>query len=115
IYTYGRAWKKIVATCIFCIDMAGKGGHSADTSRSARDRDPHERPALRGAAGMEEGMLPNRTLAEYIRQHGPVRAVRVSSAQARGHAKQYSYWGPARYELRLSRDGYVIAVAVERA
>jgi len=60
-------------------------------------------------------MSPNRMLADYIRQHGPVRAVRVSSAQARGRAKQYSYWGAARYELRLARDGYVIAVALERA
>lgn len=54
-------------------------------------------------------------LAHYIRTHGPIATARVSSAQARGRAKKYSYWGVVRYELRLSRDGRPINVALERA
>lgn len=55
------------------------------------------------------------TLVDLIRTHGPIQTVRVSSAQARGAAKRYSYWGVARYEIRLSRDGQPINVALERA
>lgn len=56
-----------------------------------------------------------KTLVDVIRAHGPIPTVRVSSAQARGAAKQYAYWGAARYEIRLSRDGQPINVALERA
>lgn len=58
---------------------------------------------------------PTTILADLIRRHGPIPTVRVSSAQARGVAKQYSYWGAVRYELRLTRDGHVANVALERA
>lgn len=34
-----------------------------------------------------------------------VPVIRVSSAKARGRAKNYSYWGVARYELRLGACG----------
>jgi len=55
------------------------------------------------------------TLADIIRERGPIPTVRVSSAQARGRAKQYSYWGATRYELRLTRDGRVSNHPLERA
>lgn len=54
-------------------------------------------------------------LAHHIRTHGPVPTVRVSSAQASGRAKKYAYWGVVRYELRLSRDGRPLNVALHRA
>jgi len=41
-------------------------------------------------------------LAEYIRAHGPVKTVRVSSVQG---PKKYPYWAPKRYQIELSRDG----------
>lgn len=55
------------------------------------------------------------TLIDLILTHGHIPTVRVSSAQARGRAKRYSYWGAARYEIRLSRDGQPSNVALERA
>lgn len=55
------------------------------------------------------------TLADYVAAHGPIPTVRVSSAQARGAAKKYSYWGAVRYELRLTRDGRVANTPLERA
>lgn len=54
-------------------------------------------------------------LAAVVRQFGVVGSARVSSAQARGNAKKYSYWGAVRYEIRLSKDGRVINMATERA
>jgi len=66
------------------------------------------------AAGLPD-TTPSARLAEHIRAHGPVPAVRVSSAKARGKAKQYAYWGAVRYELRLGSDGAVHACAMERA
>ena len=54
-------------------------------------------------------------LAQYIREHGAIPTVRVSSAQAQGAAKRYAYWGAVRYELRLTRDGHVANTARERA
>lgn len=56
-----------------------------------------------------------KTLVDVIRTHGPIPTVRVSSAQARGAAKRYAYWGAARYEIRLTRDGQPSNVALERA
>lgn len=55
------------------------------------------------------------TLVDLILTHGPIPTVRVSSAQARGRAKLYSYWGATRYEIRLTRDGQPSNVALERA
>lgn len=51
-------------------------------------------------------------LAEHIRQHGPIQAVRVSSAPARGG---WPYYGRARYVLRFRRDGVLTAVATAGA
>jgi hypothetical protein len=55
------------------------------------------------------------TLAAYIRQNGPIATIRVSSAQARGRAKHFAYWGPVRYEIRIGRHGRPTNVALERA
>lgn len=55
-------------------------------------------------------------LKEYIRKNGAIPCVRVSSAQAKGAAKAYAYWGAVRYEARLrKRDGKPTLVALERA
>lgn len=54
-------------------------------------------------------------VARMIAERGPIPCVRVSSAKARGSAKAYRYWGAARYEIRLGRDGAPICVAQERA
>lgn len=54
-------------------------------------------------------------LAHYIRLHGPVGTARVSSAQARGAAKRYAYWGAVRYEIRLTRAGRPANFAIGRA
>jgi hypothetical protein len=52
----------------------------------------------------------------YIRRHGPIPAVSVSSAQARGRARRYPYWGAVRYELRLRKtDDECIVMAQGRA
>lgn len=50
-----------------------------------------------------------------IREGGPLRTVRVSSAQARGAAKHYPYWGAVRYAVKITRAGNLSAVALERA
>lgn len=54
-------------------------------------------------------------LAAYIRNHGPIGTVRVSSAQAKGRASQYSYWGAVRYELRVTQTGKIANMPCERA
>jgi len=55
-------------------------------------------------------------LRDWIKDNGPIKAARVSSAQAQGRAKKYSYWGAVRYEIRLrDKDGEVISVARGRA
>lgn len=55
-------------------------------------------------------------LAAYISEHGPILCVRVSSAQARGKAARYPYWGAVRYRIIVrQRDGKPSAVAEERA
>lgn len=46
---------------------------------------------------------------------GAIPAVRVSSAKARGAAKQYPYWGAARYIITLDRDGLPTCRATECA
>lgn len=55
-------------------------------------------------------------LSVIIAAQGPLPTVRVSSAQARGAAKKYAYWGAARGEIRARRrDGKLTCVSVERA
>lgn len=55
------------------------------------------------------------TLTAMVRDNGPIKTVRVSSAQARGAAKRYAYWGAVRYELRLTKAGTLSHVALNRA
>lgn len=66
-------------------------------------------------ATSDERMACVTVLASLIEAHGSIGAVRCSSAQARGRAKDYAYWGAARYEVRLGVDGYPTCVAQERA
>jgi len=54
-------------------------------------------------------------LTTYLHVHGDIPAVRVSSAQARGAAKNYSYWGAVRYTVTLTKDGAPTLRALERA
>lgn len=55
-------------------------------------------------------------LIALLRELGSIPAVRVSSAQARGAASLYRYWGAARYVIRLRRsDGMPTLVPCERA
>ena len=54
-------------------------------------------------------------LAAVISKHGPITAIRVSSAQASGAAKQYAYWGAVRYRISLAKDGTPCARPLERA
>jgi hypothetical protein len=54
-------------------------------------------------------------LADHIRSFGPIKTVRVSSAQARGFAKRFNYWGAVRYEIRLGWHGQPTNVPLERA
>jgi hypothetical protein len=54
-------------------------------------------------------------LAWHIKQHGPIKTARVSSAQARGAAKQYAYYGVVRYQIQLRADGVPTNVARGRA
>lgn len=50
-----------------------------------------------------------------IKSSLPIKSARVSSAQARGAAKRYAYWGAVRYMIRLTPDGRVVNTACERA
>lgn len=53
---------------------------------------------------------------DVIRNASPLRAVRVSSARARGYARKFSYWGPVRYRVCWSdRHNWPVAIALERA
>lgn len=54
-------------------------------------------------------------LTEVLKVRGMIKTARVSSAQARGAAKRYAYWGAVRYQLRLGKDGMPVNVARERA
>lgn len=58
---------------------------------------------------------PKVKLRKYIEENGPVQAVRVSSAQAKGVAKRYCYWGAVRYEIRVNYYGILSSVAQEKA
>jgi len=56
-----------------------------------------------------------KTLKEIIVTCGPIPTVRMSVAKARGFAKQFKYFGATRYQLRLSVDGKLINMPLERA
>jgi hypothetical protein len=45
----------------------------------------------------------------------PIKCVRVSSAKAKGKAKNYPYWGTAIYEIRPSKEGHVTSVVIQGA
>jgi hypothetical protein len=61
-------------------------------------------------------VLAVQDLHRYLMDGNVVPAVRVSSAQARGRAKRWLYWGAVRYEVRWSpKRGRPTAQAVERA
>lgn len=47
----------------------------------------------------------SKLLVRYLRKHGNIPTVRVSSAQAKGAAKKYAYWGAVRYEIRPTAKG----------
>ena len=55
-------------------------------------------------------------LSSIIQINGEIPCVRVSSAQASGAAKKYSYWGAVRYVIRNRiKDNIPISFAEERA
>lgn len=54
-------------------------------------------------------------LAWHIKKNGTIPTVRVSSAQAKGAAKHYAYWGAVRYEIGVNRAGLPTNRALERA
>lgn len=64
---------------------------------------------------MKEEIGTIETLTKIIQEKGPIKTARISSAKASGKAKLYSYWGVARYEIRLSREGKPINVCVRSA
>lgn len=66
-------------------------------------------------AFVRSGDSIERAVYAAIREAGPVRAARVSSAQAKGRAKGYAYWGAVRYAVKITRDGRLSAVALECA
>jgi hypothetical protein len=54
-------------------------------------------------------------LIEVIQTRGPIKTARVSSAQARGFAKKFAYWGVARYQIALGADGQPVNKVVSGA
>lgn len=54
-------------------------------------------------------------LKKYIIKNGPIKSIRVSSAQAKGAAKKFNYWGAVRYEICLTKNGNISNIAIERA
>ena len=52
---------------------------------------------------------------DVLRQLLPLPAARVSSAHARGRARDYAYWGAVRYTVHESVDGRVVVTADECA
>lgn len=54
-------------------------------------------------------------LSQLLRKRGAIPAARVSSAQARGNAKNYSYWGAVKYEIRIANNGKPSLIPLERA
>lgn len=56
---------------------------------------------------------PQKILSDLLKISGPIPVIKVSSAKAKGRAKQYSYWGIAEYEIcNRKKDGIPIAKAV---
>ena len=55
-----------------------------------------------------------KTLSDQIKDK-KIPAARISSAQAKGSAKKYPYWGVVRYEIRVSKTGLPCLYAKERA
>lgn len=53
-------------------------------------------------ARMNAGASVEDAIKGAIRECGPLRAARVSSAQAKGAAKRYAYWGATRYVIGLA-------------
>lgn len=95
-----------------------------DTLR--QQREPKEREerwqqerrarAEREAARQREIAADHARALEILRPYLPIPTVRVSSAQARGAAKQYAYWGAVRYEIRETADGRAVSnIPLERA
>ena len=70
---------------------------------------------FRVLARVNSGDTIERAIDGALREGGPLRAVRVSSAQARGAAKKYAYWGATRYHVRIARAGHITCVPIERA
>jgi hypothetical protein len=75
-------------------------------AREARERRERE------AACQREKEADQLRALEILRPYLPIKTVRVSSAQARGRAKQWSYWGVARYQLRETADARAVSNAV---
>jgi hypothetical protein len=65
-------------------------------------------------ARLNAGASVHDAIVGAIRECGPLRATRVSSAQARGAAKRYAYWGAVRYVIALATDGSGRLVSVPR-
>jgi hypothetical protein len=67
-------------------------------------------------ARLNAGATVDEAVKGSIRENGPLRTARVSSAQAKGAAKRYAYWGAVRYQVRLARKtGELINMPLERA
>lgn len=95
---------------VACLARCRLGARSlACTVQSARDyRRTNVIDAEQIGALYELGLM--------VRAGEVLPCVRVSSAQARGAAKRYPYWGVARYEVRYSaRQRGPVVVAVSRA
>jgi hypothetical protein len=61
-------------------------------------------------------ILDRDPLVAHLRRGGTIPAARCSSAQARGKAARYSYWGATSYVIRWSEDSMrAVAVAESRA
>lgn len=54
-------------------------------------------------------------LYRFVKAHGPIHVARTSSAQARGKAKNYPYWGTAHYKIRESSKGGLTCAVVSGA
>ncbi len=64
-------------------------------------------------ARLNSGATERDAVIGTIREAGPIRTVRVSSAQS---STSYSYWGAVRYAIQLSVDGKrLVNSALERA
>lgn len=56
-----------------------------------------------------------KSLADQIREEGPIPTARISSAQSRGTSKKYPYWGVARWEIRVGSRGLPVCRPQSRA